>query len=35
MQRPSIFGNLKCCVPMLVHQDRGQFIHFLIGHPLV
>jgi hypothetical protein len=35
MQRPPIFGNLKRRVPMLMHQNGGQFINFLIGHPIV
>jgi hypothetical protein len=35
MQRPPILGNVKRRVPVLVHQDGGQFIYFLIGHPLL
>ena len=35
MQRPPLLGNFARRVPMLMHQDRGEFIYFLIGHPVL
>jgi len=35
VQRPPFLGNFARRVPMLMHQDRGEFIYFLIGHPVL
>jgi hypothetical protein len=35
MQRPPLLGNFARRVPMLMHEDRSQFIYFLIGHPVL
>ena len=35
VQRAPFFGHLARRVPMLMHQDGGQLIHFLIGHPMM
>ena len=32
VQRSPFLGNIARRVPMLKHQDGGEFIHFLIGH---
>jgi hypothetical protein len=35
MQRPPFLSNFARRVPMLMHQDRSEFIYFLIGHPVL
>jgi len=35
VQRPPFLGNFARRVPMLIHQDRGEFIYFLIGLPVL
>ena len=35
VHRAPVFCDLARRVPMLVHEDRGKFVYFLIGHPIV